>query len=134
MPRGKKRRCCRTLENETIFKPTGIPLCRSQSLSIASLTGRLHGSGFRIRVLFTLKHFHHRIQGSRTGNHRTALKYHARNHRLALCSFIGKVLRKTGPHFSRRSYHYGYDSSHYHPLFRAGIRHSLYLSWFHCGL
>lgn len=26
MPRGKKRRCCRVLEDEIIFKPAGIPM------------------------------------------------------------------------------------------------------------
>ena len=26
MPRGKKRRCCRGLEDEIIFKPAGIPM------------------------------------------------------------------------------------------------------------
>ncbi len=34
MPRGKKRRCCRTLENETIFKPTGIPLSEMEIVEL----------------------------------------------------------------------------------------------------
>lgn len=51
-----------------------------------------------------------------------------------LCAPIGKVLRKTGPHFSRRSHHHGHDSSHYHPLFRTGICHRLHFPWIHCRL
>lgn len=47
---------------------------------------------------------------------------------------IGKVLRKTGPHFSRRSHHHGHNSSHYHPLFRTGICHRLHFPWIHCRL
>ncbi len=34
MPRGKKKRCCRVLENETIFKPTGIPLSEIEILEL----------------------------------------------------------------------------------------------------
>ncbi|MHD0318702.1 DUF134 domain-containing protein [Fusobacterium sp. THCT1E2] len=34
MPRGKKRRCCRILENETIFKPTGIPLSEMEIVEL----------------------------------------------------------------------------------------------------
>ena len=51
-----------------------------------------------------------------------------------LCAPFGKVLRKTGPHFSRRSHHHGHDSSHYHPLFRTGICHRLHFPWIHCRL
>ena len=63
-----------------------------------------------------------------------AFKHHARNHRFALCPPIGKVLRKTSTHFSRRSHHHGHDSSHYHPLFRTGICHRLHFPWIHCRL
>ena len=77
---------------------------------------------------------HHRVQRSRIGYHRITFKHHARNHRFALCPPIGKVLRKTGPHFSRRSHHHGHDSSYYHPLFRTGICHRLHFPWIHCRL
>ena len=100
----------------------------------AVVTVRLYGGRFRIRVLFTLKYIHHRVQRSRIGYHRIAFKHHARNHRFALCPPIGKVLRKTSPHFSRRSHHHGHDSSYYHPLFRTGICHRLHFPWIHCRL
>ena len=87
------------------------------------------GSGFGY-----LKYIHHRVQRSRIGYHRIAFKHHARNHRFALCPPIGKVLRKTSTHFSRRSHHHGHDSSHYHPLFRTGICHRLHFPWIHCRL
>ena len=109
-------------------------MCRSQPLFVPSFTVRLYGGRFRIRVLFTLKYIHHRVQRSRIGYHRIAFKHHARNHRFALCPPIGKVLRKTGPHFSRRSHHHGHDSSYYHPLFRTGICHRLHFPWIHCRL
>lgn len=34
MPRCKKQRCCRLLENERIFKPTGIPLSDMEIINI----------------------------------------------------------------------------------------------------
>lgn len=34
MPRCKKQRCCRLLENERIFKPTGIPLSEMEIIDI----------------------------------------------------------------------------------------------------
>lgn len=34
MPRCKKERCCRTLENEIIFKPTGIPLFEMEIVEV----------------------------------------------------------------------------------------------------
>ena len=34
MPRCKKQRCCRLLENERIFKPTGIPLSEIDIIDI----------------------------------------------------------------------------------------------------
>lgn len=34
MPRYKKQRCCRLLENERIFKPTGIPLSEMEIIDI----------------------------------------------------------------------------------------------------
>ncbi|MDU1912622.1 DUF134 domain-containing protein [Fusobacterium sp.] len=34
MPRGKKRRCCRVLENETVFKPAGIPLSELEIIEL----------------------------------------------------------------------------------------------------
>lgn len=34
MPRCKKQRCCRLLENERIFKPTGIPLSEMDIIDI----------------------------------------------------------------------------------------------------
>lgn len=34
MPRCKKQRCCRLLENERIFKPTGIPLLEMEIIDI----------------------------------------------------------------------------------------------------
>lgn len=34
MPRCKKQRCCRLLENERIFKPTGIPLSEMKIIDI----------------------------------------------------------------------------------------------------
>lgn len=34
MPRCKKQRCCRLLENEIIFKPTGIPLSEMEIIDI----------------------------------------------------------------------------------------------------
>ncbi len=34
MPRCKKQRCCRILENEVIFKPTGIPLSEMEIISV----------------------------------------------------------------------------------------------------
>lgn len=52
---------------------------------VPSFTVRLYGGRFRIRVLFTLKYIHHRVQRSRIGYHRITFKHHARNHRFALC-------------------------------------------------
>lgn len=34
MPRCKKQRCCRILENERVFKPTGIPLSELEIIEI----------------------------------------------------------------------------------------------------
>lgn len=34
MPRCKKERCCRILDNERIFKPTGIPLSEMEIIEV----------------------------------------------------------------------------------------------------
>ncbi len=34
MPRCKKQRCCRILENERVFKPIGIPMVELESVEI----------------------------------------------------------------------------------------------------
>ena len=95
---------------------------------------RLPGHRFRLRLLLTVEHLHHRIPRSRTGHHSPADQHQPRNHYPTGSTATGTLVRASGTHFGRRCHHNGHHASHHHPHFGTRVCRSVHLPRVHGGL
>ena len=89
---------------------------------------RLPRRRFRIRILFSLNHFHYPVQRSRTRYNRPRFQYPTRIDRPTGSPFARALFWKTCPDIRGRSNDCRYHTSYYHEVLREGV-----CNYIHCS-
>ena len=100
----------------------------SLALSKRQKPNRLPRRRFRIRILFSLNHFHYPVQRSRTRYNRPRFQYPTRIDRPTGSPFARALFWKTCPDIRGRSNDCRYHTSYYHEVLREGV-----CNYIHCS-
>lgn len=100
----------------------------NQSCLKRQKSNRLPRRRFRIRILFSLNHFHHSVQRSRTRYNRPRFQHSTRIDRPTGSSFARALFRKTCPDIRGRSNDCRYHTPYYHEVLWEGV-----CNYIHCS-